>query len=68
VVDADGANGPQHHELALGEVNDGGIKDAAEPQGNEGVNGAVGQAGDEVLQQWGKDWQGSDLVIHDQMI
>ena len=55
LIDADGAQGPQHHHLALGEIDDGGgVVDDAEPQGDEGVDGAVGQAGDEVLQQWGK--------------
>ncbi len=59
LVDADGAQGPQHHHLALGEIDDGGgIVDDAEPQGDEGVNRAVGQAGNEILQERGKNLQG----------
>jgi hypothetical protein len=59
LIDANGAKGPQHHHLALGEIDDGGgIVNDAEPQGDEGVNRAVGYPGNEILQEIGKNLQG----------
>ena len=58
MIKADGAHGPQHDHLTLGEVDDGGgVVDDAEAQGDEGVDGAVGEAGDEKLQKGSQAFQ-----------
>jgi len=63
VIKADGAQGAQHDHLSLGEIDDGGgIEDDAEAQGDEGVNGAIGQSGKEVLEQRGEGWHQLSVV------
>ena len=60
MVTADGAQGPQHDHLTLGEVNDGGgVVNDAEAQGNERVDGAIGQAGNKILEKGTQSFQGS---------
>jgi hypothetical protein len=44
----------EHDHLSLGKIDDGGgLVNDAEAQGDEGVDGAVGQAGDGILQEGG---------------
>jgi hypothetical protein len=50
-VQGHGDHAAEHDELALGEVDDpGGIVDDIEPDADNGVNGSIGQAGNEVLE------------------
>ena len=51
-VEPDGHHAPQHDQLALREVDDGGrVEDQREPDGRERVDGPVGQATEDVLEE-----------------
>jgi hypothetical protein len=55
----DDGEGAQHDELTLGEIDDGrGIEDYAETQGDEGIDGPIGEAGEEILQNFRNFVQG----------